>query len=197
MKKTFLFVLSAAFFAKTAFAGNVVLNPWKEKPQVDNEDALAEYTQDCRNYQAKTGIIQSQNTTQANDPWANVRKQVKYWRGTSKNKSSTSQTTSLAANGSNSSNSNNDDLSQANFHNMEVMLNNLQGIGYNIPNDYAKEITNTTKQYKAKFINEYNGVKNNLRPVTNSFHNMVGTFQNVTGLNIGNVVTDTVNMFKN
>ena len=77
---------------------------------------------------------------------------------------------------------------EVNRHNMIVMLDHLRNMGYKIPESYNEKITDVPKKYRAAWV------QNSADPISRSFKKMMGGFESITGLDISNLITNTVDI---
>lgn len=185
-----LFVVAFCILANFANAEGLPANPWKAQPPSPNSGVFgdAQVSTDTT-----TAPVYSDSSIAPVDPWARARDKsnIRTWRGSGQHGKLNyiGEGTYLG-----SSDAGEPVAPEVNRHNMIVMLDHLRNMGYKIPESYNEKITDVPKKYRAAWVQNYNAVKNSADPISRSFKKMMGGFESITGLDISNLITNTVDI---
>ncbi len=87
---------------------------------------------------------------------------------------------------------------EVNLHNMEVMLNHLRSLGYQIPADYNQKIRNMPESVRTKILNAlddtYHPGDNN--PFSRSVAGTLDWAEGETGLSVNNLLMNSIDLLK-
>jgi len=127
------------------------------------------------------------------DPWARARDTsgVKTWRGSGQHGKLNyiGEATSWGdANGQELL------MPEVNRHNMLVFTEHLRKMGYKIPDSYDQNIKNMPQNYKKRLEQSFADIQNAHDPLSESFKMLMNSFEDGTGLDINNMVFNTMDI---
>ena len=85
-------------------------------------------------------------------------------------------------------------MPEVNRHNMVVFTEHLRKMGYKIPDSYDQNIKNMPQNYKKRLEKSFADVNNAKDPLSESFKMLMNSFEDGTGLDINNMVFNTMDI---
>ena len=128
------------------------------------------------------------------DPWAKTRDYsgVKTWRGSGQHGKLNYIGEATSWDGTPSGGQ--ELMPEVNRHNMLVFTEHLRKMGYKIPDSYDQNIKNMPQNYKKKLEDSFADLKLSKDPLSESFKMLMNSFEDGTGLDINNMVFNTMNL---
>ena len=169
--------------------------PWKAKAPTPNDGMFrdAEVSTDLTKAPVYS-TNQDGGAIVAVDPWARARDRsnVRTWRGSGQhgklNYIGEATTFDSSANGQELL------APEVNRHNMVVMLDHLRNMGYKIPKSYDNSISDMPSKYRAAWQRNYDAIHSSSNPFSRTLVDMMGIFENQTGLDVHNLITNTMDI---
>lgn len=85
---------------------------------------------------------------------------------------------------------------EVNNTNMNIMVQHLRKLGYKIPSSYDNGFSNFLQNYSSDLRTAYSGLGHRNNPVDTMFSNIVGAFENFTGLDAGNLMFNSLDLLQ-
>lgn len=194
MKKSvsFLLMLGILTCSRVSFA-QLPSNPWEINPN----DGYFENVGDSSPAAAPDAPIYAGNSSNGEilpvDPWARARDRTntKTWRGSGQHGKLDyigEATTYGTAMGQEMI------APEVNRHNMLVMTQHLRDLGYKIPAGYDQKIKDMPETYRRYLRDAYDSLSPGSNPMEEMFVGMLGFFENETGLDIENILFNTMDI---
>jgi len=128
------------------------------------------------------------------DPWARTRDTsgVQTWRGSAQHGKLNYIGEATSWNGTNGTEQ--ELMPEVNRHNMLVFTEHLRKMGYKIPDSYDQNIKNMPQNYKRRLEQSFSDLQQSNDPLSESFKMLMNSFEDGTGLDINNIVFNTMNL---
>ncbi len=85
---------------------------------------------------------------------------------------------------------------EVNNNNMNVMIQRLRDLGYNIPASYDNKFNNFLSDYTNDLQRAYSGLGRQNNPVDTVFNGILDGFEHFTGLDVGNLMFNSINLIQ-
>ena len=128
------------------------------------------------------------------DPWAKTRDYsgIKTWRGSGQHGKLNYVGEATSWDGTPAGGQ--ELMPEVNRHNMLVFTEHLRKMGYKIPDSYDQNIKNMPQNYRKRLENSFADLKAANDPLSESFKLIMNSFEDGTGLDINNMVFNTMNI---
>lgn len=172
-------------------------NPWKPAPPVPNEGYFGDNVPEQGPATAPSAPVYSNNSSGGEvlpvDPWARARDKTntQTWRqsGNHGRLNYVGEATTWGdAYGQEMI------LPEVNRHNMLTATDHLRNLGYKIPASYDNKIKNMPRAYRNLLEKNYNNLPSNNDPLSQSFHRVMTTVEDGTGLDFENILFNTMDL---
>lgn len=194
-----LAVLGLISGAKISYA-QLPANPWVPQAPSPNDGYFGDNTGNTdANGDATNAPMYANGPTEGNilpvDPWARARDRsgIRTWRGSGQHGKLNyigEATTYTTASGQEMI------APEVNRHNMVVMLDHLRNMGYKIPESYNEKIKAMPSEYKDTLQRSMSEVSSTTgdNPFSLMFSNMYNLFEDYTGLDVDNILLNTMDV---
>lgn len=85
---------------------------------------------------------------------------------------------------------------EVNNENMNVMVQHLRNLGYNIPSSYDNKFSNFLQDYSADLRTAYSGLGRQNNPIDSMFNSIIDAFEHFTGLDTGNLLFNSIGLIQ-
>lgn len=85
---------------------------------------------------------------------------------------------------------------EVNNQNMNIMVQHLRSLGYNIPASYDNKFSNFLQDYSADLRTAYSGLGQQNNPVDSMFNGIIDAFEHFTGLDTGNLLFNSISLIQ-
>lgn len=128
------------------------------------------------------------------DPWAKTRDTsgVKTWRGSGQHGKLNYIGEATSWDGTPSGGQ--ELMPEVNRHNMIVFTEHLRKMGYKIPDSYDQNIKNMPQNYKRRLEKSFADLQSAGDPLSESFKMLMNSFEDGTGLDINNILFNTMDI---
>ena len=128
------------------------------------------------------------------DPWARTRDTsgIKTWRGSGQHGKLNYIGEATSWDGTDSSGQ--ELMPEVNRHNMLVFTEHLRKMGYKIPDSYDQNIKNMPSNYKKRLEYSFQQLQSATDPLSGGFKMLMNSFEDGTGLDINNVLFNTMDL---